>query len=475
MFLSIRSRLWVSYILLVGFFMCGVTTALAVSLSRSPILYRQTISRLRLADAILTERLTDFQGSLKPRMEEFIGKEAAARDISILILDKDRKIVYQAGSVKAEKFPLASLVITDSNDLSKLDTFRDKNRSMWIYSMSSINRDYYLVLAVPRPKLAIRTILNDTFITPFIAMAAAGLFFTFIIAVMMANWIVGPLQRIATASAQVAAGKNQPLPMEGPLEVQQLANSFNQMSQQVQDSQRSQKAFLANVSHELKTPLTSIQGFAQAILDGAAQTPEALGNAARVIYSEADRMNHMVLDLLTLAKLEAGAIDLQKNPVDLSSLVQAAQLRFEPMAHKAGVSIRLEQLDGLPSVSGDGDRLAQVINNLVDNAIKFTPAGGTIVMRGVQDQNWVMLKVIDSGSGISTEDQKRIFDRFYQVDRSRKGGGSRGIGLGLSIARQIVLAHRGDLTVTSNPGGGSIFTMSLPVSDPNHPPRPAHR
>ena len=143
---------------------------------------------------------------------------------------------------------------------------------------------------------------------------------------------------------------------------------------------KSQRDFVANVSHELKTPLTSVQGFAQAILDGTADTPESHQQAARVIYNEAGSMHRMVLDLLDLARLDAGTLELQCAPVDLPALLNNIAEKFSPQAHAAGVSIQVESA-ALPAVMGDGDRLAQVFSNLVDNALKHTPAGGTITLR----------------------------------------------------------------------------------------------
>ncbi len=147
----------------------------------------------------------------------------------------------------------------------------------------------------------------------------------------------------------------------------------------VHASQQSQRDFVANVSHELKTPLTSVQGFAQAILDGTAETPEAQQQAAQVIYDEAGRMHRLVLDLLDLARLDGGTADLRRERVSLTVLLQAVIERLTPQSVQAGVSL-VDQVPDLPDVIGDGDRLSQVFNNLVDNAIKHTPAGGEVAL-----------------------------------------------------------------------------------------------
>jgi signal transduction histidine kinase len=256
------------------------------------------------------------------------------------------------------------------------------------------------------------------------------------------------------------------MPEKGPAEVRQLAKSFNMMLKRVQESQQSQREFIANVSHELKTPLTSVQGFAQAILDGAARTPEALHQAASVIYNESERMTRLVMDLLTLARLEGGTAGLQRAPVELSQVLGGIVEKFSIQARRSNVNLNIN-LNPLPVCMGDGDRLAQVFTNLVDNALKFTPGGGTVSVSAEGGEESVLVKIADTGNGIALEDQNRIFGRFYQVDKSRQGSEKRGVGLGLPIAKQIVLAHHGEIWVESNPGKGCTFLVRVPVSLPS--------
>jgi signal transduction histidine kinase len=250
-------------------------------------------------------------------------------------------------------------------------------------------------------------------------------------------------------------------PVSGPAEAQALARSFNSMADQVEAAQRSQRDFVANVSHELKTPLTSIQGFSQALLDGAAATPEATARAARVIHDEAERMRRMVDELLILARFDAGQVDMAHAPVELGPLLAACVERLSPQAQAAGIALELDAPDA-PTITGDGDRLAQVFANLLDNAIAHTPAGGRVTLAAHQVGNTVEVTVTDTGEGIPAEALPRIFERFYRVDQSRQH--SRGAGLGLAIAREIVEAHGGTITVESVVGLGSRFTVRLPAT-----------
>jgi len=255
--------------------------------------------------------------------------------------------------------------------------------------------------------------------------------------------------------------------LDGPREVQQLGEALNEMAHKVQTSQQSQREFLANVSHEFKTPLTSIQGFSQAILDGAVQTPDALKQAAGVIFQESSRMFRLVMDLLSLARLEAGTADLQRTPLDLTALLRSIVEKFSIQAQKGKVILTADLAPNL-AIIGDGDRLAQVFTNLVDNALKFTPENGQVTVRASQQDGSVIASVIDTGIGIDPKDQPRIFERFYQVDKSRKGGVGRGVGLGLAIAAQIIAAHGGRIWLNSQPGLGTTFSISIPLAQVVH-------
>jgi two-component system sensor histidine kinase ResE len=223
--------------------------------------------------------------------------------------------------------------------------------------------------------------------------------------------------------------------------------------------------FVANVSHELKTPLTSIQGFAQAILDGTAGDGAAREHAARVIFDESQRLKRLVEELLDLARLDAGQAALSLASVDLTALLADVVDRMQPPAQEKGVRLSA-QVGALPALVADGDRLAQVFTNLIDNAIKHTPAGGEVRVAAEAQAEFISVSVEDSGTGIPVADLERIFERFYQVDRSRRSGPERGAGLGLAISREIVVAHGGAISAESRPGLGSRFTLRLPRARP---------
>jgi signal transduction histidine kinase len=288
--------------------------------------------------------------------------------------------------------------------------------------------------------------------------AIVGLIIAIALAWFISRSIARPLQALASAAPAVAQGHfDQQVPVTGPPEVRAVAESFNRMSGEVRANQQAQRDFLANVSHDLKTPLTSIQGYSQAIIDGAAKDP---AQAASIIYEEASRLNRMVIELTDLARIQAGRLSMQTTAIDMGQIVAAVAQRLSVVANKKGLRLDV-QAEPMPEIAGDGDRLAQVMVNLISNAIKYTPSGGTVTVQTCLAEQGVEVIVQDTGIGIPTEDLPRIFERFYQVDKAR--GPKRGTGLGLAITAEIVHAHGGRISVSSaGEGKGSIFTVWFP-------------
>jgi signal transduction histidine kinase len=255
-----------------------------------------------------------------------------------------------------------------------------------------------------------------------------------------------------------------PVEVQGPHEVQELVRAFNAMVSRTQASQRAQRDFVANVSHELKTPLTSIQGFSQALLDGTAGTTDERQRAAQVIHDESARMHRLVLDLLDLARLDSDTADMTMAPVNIEALLKAVAEKFTPQSQKADVSIHLQIESPLPAVWADGDRLSQVFTNLVDNALQFTPQGGSIHLQASAVKQELLVSVMDSGVGMPPHVQAHVFERFYQADVSRSRRERQGAGLGLAIAYEIIQAHGGRISVRSRPGEGTNFDVFLPLT-----------
>ena len=460
MFSSLRSRLWLSYALVTAAALTVVAIVLFIYIIQNPSTYRQESARLTVVAALLRKNETEWHNLSTAELQAHIEQVDTAYSTRIAIYSANRRLINDSESAQQPALQLPRFP-----RLKPYSILKDQNGNYWLYMLRHLNDGRWLLLAVPRPAVPIWTILSDELVLPVLGAGVIALIISLLVAYWLARWIGDPLQRVVIASRQMPSAEAQSIAPRGPHEVQELTRAFNQMNTRVQTGRKSQRNFVANVSHELKTPLTSVQGFAQALLDGTASTPEAQKQAAQVIYDESGRMHRMVLDLLDLARLDASTLDLQRAPVDMVALLNSIAEKFAPQARLGNVNIHVETTS-LPAITGDGDRLAQVFTNLVDNALKFTPAGGSITIRAVQTGSGVQVDVIDSGAGISPEALQHIFDRFYQADPSRPGGRKHGAGLGLAIVKEIVGAHGGKISVRSESGTGSTFTVILPLTTP---------
>ncbi|MFC4777525.1 ATP-binding protein [Paenibacillus sp. GCM10023252] len=226
--------------------------------------------------------------------------------------------------------------------------------------------------------------------------------------------------------------------------------------------------FVANVSHEIRTPLSMLQGYSEALLDDIAASPEERDELVQVIYDESLRMSRLVTDLLDMARMEAGHVEMHYQPVDVSLIIKRVHRKFQVYAKERDVKLDYQLPPGeLTMQAADEDRLEQILTNLLDNAIRHTPAGKSITVSAqaavMADKRYVQLQVKDEGQGIPSEDLPFIFERFYKADKARKRGTSGGTGLGLAIVRNLIELHHGHIDVQSMIDQGTTFTMLLPV------------
>ena len=220
--------------------------------------------------------------------------------------------------------------------------------------------------------------------------------------------------------------------------------------------------FISNISHELRTPLASMRALVETLNDGALDDPPAAQRFLKRMEVEVDALTQMVQELLELSRIESGKVPLVLRPTPVLQAIAPPAERLRPQAERAQLTLTIDLPPNLPNIMVDADRIHQIVTNLVYNAIKFTPAGGSVTLTAQANvqPNMVIITVKDTGVGISAEDLPRIFERFYKADRARTSGGT---GLGLAIAKHIVQAHGGQIWVRSTPGKGSIFSFSLPT------------
>lgn len=273
--------------------------------------------------------------------------------------------------------------------------------------------------------------------------------------VRMYRRTVRPVADVLDAADRVAAGDySARVPERGPGEIRRLAKGFNQMAERLGTNEARRRDLLADLAHELRTPLSVIRGNAEGMLDGVYATDREY---LEPIVDEANVMARLLEDLQTLSTAEAGALKLHREPAAPGDLVEDAVSAFRSQAEAAGVRLETDVAEGLPSVDADPVRAGQVLSNLLSNAIRHTPKDGTVTVSAAAGDDGVMFQVTDTGKGIPTEDLPRVFERFT------KGSESRGAGLGLAIAKALVEAHGGTITAESDAATGTTIRFTLPI------------
>ncbi len=277
---------------------------------------------------------------------------------------------------------------------------------------------------------------------------------------LMAYQITRPLRELRRAAADIAQGKLESrVKIQGRDEVAELARSFNEMARALQDQEEKRRQMLADIAHELRTPLSVMRGHLEALLDGLYPLDSA---HLAPIYNETLLLQRLVEDLRVLSLAEAGKLPLEKAWFDVSELVKEIVELVGAGAHDKGLTLQ-SYIESPLTIYADRQRIGQVIHNILTNAINFTPSGGTVTIRARKTDSAVEISISDTGPGIPPEDLPHIFDRFWRKEpsRSRSTGGS---GLGLSIAKELVEAHGGTIEVQSAMGKGTTFTVKIPAS-----------
>ena len=301
----------------------------------------------------------------------------------------------------------------------------------------------------------------------------------FLIAGLFSRWVSARLATIMAHAGELARGNYRArLPVTGSAEFSQIAAALNETAEKFQKTveelqhehealervERVRKDFVINVSHELRTPLASIQGYTETLIDGAIHDPVHNLRFLAIIRHNAERLARITEDLLTLSRIEQKRQKFEFEPNRVNGLLNDAMELIAPIAQKSAIRLEVALAPAESEVWCDREAVSQILSNLLDNAIKYTPAGGRITVGACPQGEWVELYVRDSGIGIPAAELPRLFERFYRVDkaRSRELGGT---GLGLSIVKHLVAAHHGSIRVESRVNEGSTFFFTLPVDE----------
>ena len=452
---SVAGRLFLSYL---GVVAVGLLVA-AITISGLFVRYENDVLRLRLQELsapLLTAMQTGLRNGQQPRdVIDALADQAASAEARLLVIANNRRVLVDSESSLVNQTLPAPTQGT-------FGAFIDRD-AQWLFVQQAFRpaagglNPAIIVVARPRAAFgdALRALLPSLLVA---GIVAAG--FALIVAGLLSRTITRPLRDLVGGARRFAHGEYRTrVPVAGPGEVAELGGAFNEMAAEIERSRDSEQAFLADISHELRTPLTSIQGFAQAIAEGEA-AGEAAPPAAMIIQRESRRLIRMVEGLLEVAKLQAGGPEMASERIEATALVSSAVAALEVQAKEAGVTFEVVGADTLPSVRGDPDKLAQLFLNVLDNAVKHSPRGATVHVRGNRDDGAILVRVRDSGSGLPQGAQTRLFQRFYRGENAQRDGA----GLGLAIAQAIAQAHGGSIRASNVDGGGAEFAVRLPVA-----------
>ena len=274
--------------------------------------------------------------------------------------------------------------------------------------------------------------------------------------------ILRPVEELTAAARTLEKGDlSQRVVVRSRDEIGQLAHAFNAMADGISQQEQLRRNMVNDVAHELRTPIANVRGYLEAMRDGVVEPTPAVINS---LHEEAMLLTRLLDDLQDLAQAEAGQLSLQREPTPVEDVMQRSVRQLRVRAQDKDLNITCQTPADLPLVDIDGERIGQVLRNLLSNAINYTPPGGRIAVSARGENRHVAISVSDTGPGISPEYLPFIFDRFYRVDssRTRATGGS---GLGLAIAKQLIEAHGGEMLAQSTPGQGTTITFTLPISD----------
>lgn len=423
---------------------------------------KELLSQANVISGQLTSSGFLFNDENRGDMEEIILETSRNEGYRVLILDSSYVVVYDTGYEDIGKTYLLPEVVQAMDDK---DTAKEQESGV-VYAAASVmglsNQRSGVVLIVDGMK-NVQDIIRDIGREAYLLLACIVVLL-FIIMVVVSKVFTEPVKNLIGIIKEMSEGhfeRRAKVEQRMHTELVDLALACNQMADQLEKVESTRQQFVSNVSHELKTPLSSVKVLSESILLMEDVPKEMYVEFLHDINSEVDRMTAIINDLLTLVKLDQKEIPLNFKEIDLNQLLAGINKRLQPLADAKGVSL---EADYLKEITADADemKLSLAISNLVDNAIKYTPEGGTVKVTLDADHQNVFITVADTGIGIPEQEVNRIFERFYRVDktRDRETGGT---GLGLSITHATIMMHKGSIKVNSKEEEGTTILVRIPL------------
>jgi len=474
--LALRNQLFLNYLAIL---LLGMGVAALLAWNSVERLYLETQRENLLAQANLTAAALQGQALPSNASQPYLQTSNVLPGIHTRLLSEQGAVIItlpvQAGELLAppaeENAPISPQQLQARPEIASAmqgqaaTAIREVGKRRVLYAAApvlsnsgSISGLVYLAMPLPVSGLPLSLSLELA------GAALAAVLLALLAGRLLARRIVSPVEAIALAAKAVSAGDlNQNVPsMSGISELNELGQTFNQMTENLRQSEQAKNAFVADVTHELRTPLTVIKGTIETLEDGALDDLAGRGPLLEAMQRETERLIRLVNDLLVLTRADAGTLNMEIQPLDLAELARARCSQLSGLAAHRQVQLVVTGAASAP-VLGDVDRLSQVLDNLLDNAIRYSPQGSAVTVEIGSDNGEAQCAVCDCGAGIPEKHLPYIFERFYRADasRNRQSGGA---GLGLAIVRALVLAQGGGISAESQPGKGTTIRFWLPTS-----------
>jgi signal transduction histidine kinase len=383
----------------------------------------------------------------------------------LLLLDRQHTVLYDSGSADTSGLVIPIVASRRVANVGEARTTLEGQSYIAAAIGIAAARDpldaAYVVLAQPRA--TITAAAAGDLAARLLEAGGAALVVAMLLILLVSRSLTEPLARLAGAAEDIAAGHySRRVGIRGDDEMGMLGLAFDRMAEAVERARRTQREFLTNVSHELKTPLTSLIGFSQALVDGSLVGESERTRAATIIHEESERVLRMAQELLDLARVEAGSISMHMTAVDLGGQLQQELEMVRPRADGRSLTLELTVPADLPPVAADPERLHQILDNLLDNAVKYAPDGSTI-NTVARLSGGTVETVVSNPAGVHRPDPDRMFDRFYRADPSRSAAAG-GVGLGLAISRELAAAMKGRLWADFDEAGKLRVHLELPAA-----------